>query len=871
VFEPESMLGTFLVEAYENLDKLDRDLLLLEQDAANPRALAQVFRTIHTIKASSGFLGFDKLGGIAHVGENLLHRLREGDLVLDEARTTVLLRTGDAIREILECVEQTGEEGDGSYIDLVQEICLLGGEDDEDDEDEIVFDLDEVVLDGGESGLDLAEVVLDGGESGLGDAENQRDTEPFIEAAAAHLEGDVLTVPPGSEAGEAASPPVADGAGVLESPSESVPSPLSESPELVSRQEDVSPQVSALATAPRTSPTREVRSSLSESTIRVDVELLDKLMNLVGELVLARNEAVQHAAESGDPAVMATSQRINMITTELQENMMKTRMQPVGNVWEKLPRVVRDLSVETGKQVQVEMDGRDTGLDKTIIEAIQDPLMHLVRNAVDHGIEMPEIRMEQGKSPAGHLALKAYHEGGHAVIEVADDGCGIEMEKVRHRIIARGLASAERTGQMTDRELLRFIFLPGFSTADKVTNVSGRGVGLDVVKADIEAVGGVVEIESSVGQGSTFRVKIPLTLAIIPALIVQCAQDRYAIPQVNLSELVRLEGAEIEQIEVIQNAPVYRLRGNLLPLVSLGEELGLHADFLLEAKTALAMADEDAVPVVNIVVLQSAACIFGLVVDRIVDTEEIVVKPLGSQLAGIKRFSGATIMGDGKVALILDTLGLASVAHVTGESESRRVAPVESSAQKEIPEAVGSFLLFTVGGTNHLAVHMDRVSRIEEITPAAIEVSGGHEVVQYRGEILPLARLAGSFGLDPASASLPAGDEWEEETAHSFLDDRSGGLADEEDEEEAVAETFKVVLCAEGERKVGLIVDRITDIVEQEISIEQVTRRHGILGSAVIQGQVTDLLDTDAVLREICASSSGEELPFAFPSKNGAG
>jgi two-component system, chemotaxis family, sensor kinase CheA len=386
--------------------------------------------------------------------------------------------------------------------------------------------------------------------------------------------------------------------------------------------------------------------------------LLDKLMNLVGELVLARNQILQFSNGKEDVGLIAPSQRLNLITTELQEGVMKTRMQPIGNIWSKFPRTVRDVATMCGKQVRIEMEGKETELDKTIIEAIKDPLTHIVRKSVDHGIETPPKRVAAGKSAEGRLSLRAYHEGGQVIIEISDDGAGLDPEKLRRKAVEKGLITPEQSARMSEREATNLIFLPGFSTADKVTNVSGRGVGMDVVKTNIDKIGGTVDVQSKPGTGTTVRMKIPLTLAIIPALIVTNGGERYAIPQISLLELVRLEGEDAKKrIELIQGVPVYRLRGRLLPLVHLDRELRVDPS----AK------DPSEVDAVNIVILQADDRQFGLVVDHINDTEEIVVKPLGKQLKGIRTFAGSTIMGDGRVALILDVLGIAQASNVVNE------------------------------------------------------------------------------------------------------------------------------------------------------------------------------------------------------------
>jgi two-component system chemotaxis sensor kinase CheA len=559
----------------------------------------------------------------------------------------------------------------------------------------------------------------------------------------------------------------------------------------------------------------EEASSLASGKIRVDVGLLEKLMNLVGELVLTRNQLLQFTAAFEDAAFLATSQRLNLITTELQEGVMKARMQPIDNVWSKFPRVVRDLAVTCGKRVRIEMEGRDTELDRTIIEAIKDPLTHIVRNAVDHGIERPEKRSAAGKNPEGLLFLRAFHEGGQVNIEITDDGAGIDLARVKQKALERALLTAEQVAQLSDREALSLIFLPGFSTAEKVTNVSGRGVGMDVVKTNVEKIGGTVELQSKAGEGSTLAIKIPLTLAIIPALVVSSGGDQYAIPQVSLLELLRLEGEEAHaSIERIHGAPVYRLRGNLLPLVYLHQELQVDAARGRDEGT-------------NIVVLQAGEKRFGLVVDEVNDTEEIVVKPLGKQLKGIGAFAGATIMGDGRVALILDVLGLAQRAHVIagvrGRAHALEAAEGEKAAGGE-SHARQTLLLFRGPDDARMVIPLARVARLEEFPAAAVEQSGGSPAVQYRGEILPLILLS------------------------SVLVERRRARRNPKAMASAQAETIQVVVFSVAGRQVGLVVDQILDILEAEVVLKRKATRPGVLGSMVIQGRITELLDLEGIV-----------------------
>jgi two-component system chemotaxis sensor kinase CheA len=495
---------------------------------------------------------------------------------------------------------------------------------------------------------------------------------------------------------------------------------------------------------------------------------------------------------------------LNRVTSDLQEAVMKTRMQPIGSAWTKLPRLVRDLASASGKQITLEMNGAETELDRQILQAIGDPLTHMVRNSGDHGIEQAAVRVAAGKAPNGTIRLNAFHEGGHVIIEIVDDGAGINVARVRQKAIERGLVKPEVAATLHDAAVLRFIFEPGFSTADKITNVSGRGVGMDVVRTNIERIGGTVDLQSEPGKGSTVRIKIPLTLAIIPALVVVAAEDRYAIPQVNLLELVRLEGdAARNGVESIHGAPVYRLRGRLLPLVYLRKALGIGGE-------------PTNTEVINIVVVQADGRPFGLVVDGVSDTEEIVVKPMSRQIKQLTSFAGTTIMGDGRVALILDVPGLARGAHVVDESRSREEHAKTTRVVAETVADLRTLLVVRGGAQGRLAIPLDRVNRLEEFKRSQIETSLGTDVVQYRDSIMPLVHVAERLGLDvpPLTERVPV-----------------------------------VVHAAKG-RAIGLVVGQIVDIVEQQLVVHSESARPGILGTAVIQGQVTDLLDLEAMLSD---------------------
>jgi len=546
----------------------------------------------------------------------------------------------------------------------------------------------------------------------------------------------------------------------------------------------------------------ERSSAAVDANIRVGVGLLDKLMDLVGELVLTRNQILQFNTEREDAALNVTAQRLNLITTELQEGVMKTRMQPIGVVWSKLPRVVRDMAVALGKGVQLEMDGAETELDRTIIEAIKDPLMHLVRNSCDHGIESPEVRKRAGKSPQGLLTLRAYHEGGQVNIEIGDDGGGIDVARVKQKAVENGLLRPEQAEKLSERDALGLIFQPGFSTAKTVTNLSGRGVGMDVVKSHIEKIGGVVDISSRPGAGTTVKIRIPLTLAIIPGLVIMSGGERFVIPQVSLLELIRLESdSSGKHIESVHGTPVYRRRGTLLPIAYLNQVLGLKSS--------------DNADAVNMVVLQAEDRQFGLVVDGINDTQEIVVKPLGKQMKGLTLYAGATIMGDGRVALILDILGIGQRSGVFSEAREQT-----RSSEKQITQQgseLQRLLLLRAGSFDRLAIPLSLVARLEEFPRSAIEHAVGGQVVQYRNRILPLVSL--QTVLEPGIPDI-----------------------------RQAPDPVPVVVFDDGERSVGMVVDEILDVVEEAVTVRQKSHRKGLLGSAVVDKLVTDFLDLNGVI-----------------------
>jgi two-component system chemotaxis sensor kinase CheA len=749
------VLREFLIETHEGLAQLDLDLVALEKDPRERQTLARVFRTLHTVKGSAGFLGLQRLLGLAHAAENLLGWLRDGKIEFTEEVASALLRAVDAIRQMLQHVEANETDGDGDYSELI------------------------------------------------GNLEGFR-AEATGRPAPARLAPAATAVAPSASA---------------------------ESASLHVRS---APEATIVTQGPPPPEPAETRAAaVADTSIRVDVGLLDKLMTLVGELVLARNQILQVGGAQENAAQAGAVQRLNLLTTELQAGVMKTRMQPIGNIWSKFPRVVRDLAVACGKQAYLEMEGRDTELDKSIVEAVRDPLTHLVRNAVDHGIEPPAERLARGKPAEGRVALRAFHEGGKVIIEIADDGGGIDPQRVRAKALNAKLLTPEQADRLSDREVLDLIFLPGFSTADRVTQFSGRGVGMDVVRTNVEKIGGSVTIDSKPGAGTTVRMKIPLTLAIIPALTVTCDGDRYAIPQVSLLELVHLGGEQAGgRIELISDSPVYRLRGNLLPIVYLRRQLGLDR--------ALASNGSGGPGEVDVVVLQADDRQFGLVVDAIHDTEEIVVKPLQKQLKGAGVYAGATIMGDGKVALILDVLALARGARVVSEVRDRVVTDKQASVAERAADRQ-AVLLFGLPDGSRMAVALTLVARLEEFPRAALERAGARFVVQYRGEILPLIDVARSLRRRPRNGANGAA----RRDGASFEAGGSGPV--------------QVVVCAAGDgRHVGLVVDRILDVTEEAIVARSAAHRRGVLFTAVVQERVTEFLDVDALVRSELGDPAGQ-------------
>ncbi|WP_353620957.1 chemotaxis protein CheA [Rhodopirellula sp. JC639] len=740
----EDIIKEFLVESYENLDKLDGDLVALEDTPDDRERLARIFRTVHTIKGTSGFLALPKLERVTHVGENLLVPLRDGELTLTRPIADTLLEMVDAIRAILQRVELGQGEGEDDYDGLVARL------------------------------------------------------QAALDQSSPSLESPGSQEPPPSHAPAPAPAAAADATDATDATDETAP---------VDSDHDAATQDAPPASAPS-----KQEPSLVDASVRLDVGLLDKLVNLVGELVLARNQIVQFSRSMDDAPMLAAAQRLNQITTELQEGVMKTRMQPIRNAWGKLPRVVRDLAASCGKQIDVRMEGEETEIDKTVLEAIKDPLTHIVRNVIDHGIEPPEQRIACGKRPQGTLQLKASHEGGQMIMQIIDDGAGIDTDAVRAKAIEKGLLTESQAAQLNQTELTNLILLPGFSTASSVTNVSGRGVGMDVVKTNIESIGGTLSIQSEPGEGTTLRIRIPLTLAIIPVLLITADGDRYAIPQVSLIELVHIDSQRAgHEIEFIHDAPMFRLRDRLLPLVYVDEQLGLHPP----------RHRGDRPTDLNIVVLQSDGRQFGLVVDEITDTQEIVVKPLGHHLKDIPVYAGATIMGDGRVCLILDPIGLALAGGIT-DGQTERQLPATIPTKRPHAGSQESLLIVDLGNDARAAIPLSSVARLEEFSPQSIERLGGFDVVQYHGQTIPLFTFNQSL-----------------ECQRLNLTGQHG----------SPTSPLHTVVFRDGNRVAGVVVGTILDILQQRSLREIPDDGDRDPTHLVIQGRVTQVIDLNAFLQ----------------------
>jgi two-component system chemotaxis sensor kinase CheA len=780
----DDLLLEFLTETNEHLETVDVEMVRFEQDPNNEAILGNIFRLVHTIKGTCGFLGLPRLEALAHAAETLMGKFRDGMPVTTPAVSLILV-TLDRVKEILGELERQGAEPEGSDNDLVEMLDKMASQEASIPQPapahppgQLVYPLLERELKPGEVSLDELERAF------------QEAPGPDKVSASGTLTYQVL---------ERALKPGEVSLDELERAFREAPGP---SPLAVERPAVGAPNVEVASPPPAQASRKNAETSDSSEngegiagkvqTIRVNVDTLEHLMTMVSELVLTRNQLLEIARRSSeDHGYKVPLQRLSQVTAELQDGVMKTRMQPIGNAWQKLPRVVRDLSNELSKKIELVMQGADTELDRQVLEVIKDPLTHMVRNSADHGIENPADRKAAGKLEKGTIRLNAYHEGGSITIEIADDGKGLNFAAIRKKAVERGVASDAEVERMSDAQVAKFIFHPGFSTAAKVTSVSGRGVGMDVVKTNIELIGGTVDIRSEQGRGTTFTIKIPLTLAIVAALIVASKDQRFAIPQVAVSELVRVSPSSEHSIERINGTPILRLRDRLLPIVPLSKVMGLSGN-------------EDA----NhgfVVVTQVAHQRFGILVDGVFHTEEIVVKPMSSKLRHIQLFSGNTILGDGAVVLIIDPNGLARMVG-SGADSNEFQSDVGPEQMIVAAEEMTSLLVFRGGGEGLKAVPLSLVTRLEEIEASTIEWSSGRPVIQYRGRLMPLVSC---------------------------------------DEELAIKRQGmqSLLVFSDGEVSMGLAVAEIVDIVEDKLDIELLAERSDLVGSAVVRGRTTEIVN----------------------------
>jgi two-component system chemotaxis sensor kinase CheA len=755
----DDLIQEFITETSESLSTLDLELVKLEQNPNDTEILGNIFRLVHTIKGTCGFLGLPRLESVAHAGENVLGKIRDKQIDVTSHAISLVLESLDAIKGIMEYLGEHGEEPKGDDSDLIRRLNQFA------DSNGAVYEGP-----GGEGVAASSEPVP---------AAELVSIDDFVPVPATWVPDPEPEVEPVTVA-------------------EAVPTVMPEArlPEAVRA---VSPQVKQEAVEKGLA-TTDAKGGGDSASIRVSLSVLENLMQMVGELVLTRNQLMQIVRTREDTEIKAPLQHLSHITTELQEGVMKTRMQPIGNAWAKFPRLIRDLSLELNKKIDLKMVGAETELDRQLLEMIKDPLTHMVRNSCDHGLELPEQRRDAGKPETGMVTLSAYHEGGHIIIEISDDGRGINIDRVKEKAIQNGIATEADIAQMSEKQIMQFIFRAGFSTAEKVTSVSGRGVGMDVVRANIEKIGGTVELESKVGFGSTFHIKIPLTLAIVSVLIVEASGQRFAVPQINVLELVRTGSESETRMEVINNSPVLRLRDKLLPLLSLAGVLemnGRSKNGDIEGK--------------YIVVLKIGATDFGLIVDNIFDTEEIVVKPVSSLIKHIPVYSGNTVLGDGSVIMILDPNGI--VRSMNADFQGTRSSASSDLAANAASERMVNFLLFKTHNGTPKAVPLELVSRLEEIDAKTIEFSDGQPVVQYRGGLMALTTL--------------------------------------HDEPVPTEGMCEVIVFSYDNKTVGLLVEEILDITLCEATVKKAAKNRIYLGSIVVLGKSTDVVDVGYLLAQV--------------------
>ncbi|MGX9941313.1 hybrid sensor histidine kinase/response regulator [Bradyrhizobium denitrificans] len=780
----DDLLREFLTETSESLDTVDNQLVRFEQEPNNAKILDNIFRLVHTIKGTCGFLGLPRLEALAHAAETLMGKFRDGMPVTGEA-VTLILTTIDRIKDLLAQLEANESEPEGEDRDLISEL-------------EAMVERGMAAMAAGAAPPPLvpaapaappaAPAVTQGS---LIDQTLERPLRPgevsLDELERAFRETAIETPPAHEKAPE---------------PKAAAPAPKAE-PAKVEAKAEPKAEAPKKAARAKANADGEVHESdkVANQSIRVNVDTLEHLMTMVSELVLTRNQLLEIARRNEDTEFKVPLQRLSNVTAELQEGVMKTRMQPIGNAWQKLPRIVRDLATELGKQIELEMHGADTELDRQVLDLIKDPLTHMVRNSADHGLETPAERAASGKAEQGTIRLSAYHEGGHIIICIADNGRGLNTERIKAKAVANGLVTEAELEKMTEAQIHKFIFEPGFSTAAAVTSVSGRGVGMDVVRTNIDQIGGTIDIKSVAGEGSSVTIKIPLTLAIVSALIVEAGGDRFAIPQLAVVELVRARANSEHRIERIKDTAALRLRNKLLPL--------MHLKKLLKIDDGSSTDPENGF----IVVTQVGNQTFGIVVDCVFHTEEIVVKPMSTKLRHIDMFSGNTILGDGAVIMIIDPNGIAKALGAAG-SASQAVADEHAAHHAVGGEQLTSLLVFRAGTAQPKAVPLALVTRLEEIAADKIEISNGRYMVQYRDQLMPLVQMEGVSV--QTTGSQP------------------------------------ILVFADETRAMGLVVDEIIDIVEERLHIQVSGAKDGILGSAVIKGQATEVIDV------------GHFLPMAF-------
>ena len=774
---PDELLGEFVVEANEHLADIENQFLSIEESGADVDVdlINEVFRGIHSIKGAAGFMGLTKVNDLAHSLENLLNMMRNDELIPTSPMIDIMLRAADELQGLINDVENSNDVDVSEHVKALEAFAT------------------------GEAPTEAVPTAEAAPEPVDQKPTDEEVAEDDMDAAIAKAFAAQAAEKAAKQASEAAPTPKPTPAPQAEAPAPAEPKPAAAKKKEAKKE------------------TGEKKSTAPEANIRVPVGVLDKLMNLAGELVLSRNQLMQAISSKDRSGLDAIASHLDQVTTEVQESIMQTRMQQIGSVFSKFPRIVRDLSSKLTKQCALNIEGKEVEVDKTIIEAIGDPLTHLIRNSVDHGVELPADRKKAGKPEEGTMDLRAFYQAGKVRIEIEDDGAGIPPGKLKEKAVSKGILTQEQADEMSDREAIRLIFHPGFSMAAKVTDVSGRGVGMDVVKTNISKLGGTVDVESTVGKGTLIIITLPLTLAIIPSLIVQCREDRFAIPQVNIAELVRVRAEEVSQrIGQVQDAKVLRLRGNLLPLIELSDVLEMtdvleiKGPFKAEEETAdeETTNQEDAPrKAINIIVVETGDQRFGIIVDGLHDSEEIVVKPLSRHLQSCPCLSGATILGDGHVALILDVPGMAAHEGIRSDEE---LNAEEAAVAANDEEESQYLLLFSNHASEHFAVSMDIVSRIERICADQVDSVGGYELLQHGSATMPLMRLENCI---TAEASEPA------------------------------KRIYVIVFEANG-KEVGLIVPKLEDIREVTTVIDQTTFiERGILGSMVLEEKTTRLID----------------------------